>query len=256
VRRNVDRECARRDIDPDVWAEFFFELVSHRDEPDSYAAIRQTLNGPRKGKFFLAGKAIPWSGDVFHYERIDRFVVHSLNLPIAGDQTLERIASLIEDGICTGDALHDKTLGRPDRPNWVTDDELSAEPESDRVRDRLGLRSLNRAGYRLVEIRYREAYLAQKKIEIRAPTVLDSWQDGAKQSWIFTKRPEEGNGPESGRTIDISETDGKPGAVEAVHGSVIVKKGEGPQIRIRVLHATTRAPDELSLWGLLRNRVV
>jgi hypothetical protein len=252
----VDRECNRHDIDPDVWAEFFLELVSQRTAPDAYSAIHQILQGPQKAKFLLPGRPITWSGEICHYEPIDRFILHSLNLVIGGERTLERIGSLIEDGRCGGDALEGRRLGRADRPYWVTNDALRAEPESDRVRDRLGLRSLSRAGYRLVEIRYRYSYLAEKGIEIQAPTVLDSWQDDPKRSWLFAKRPEADGGPEAGRTVDISSTDGSAGAPEAVHKWIGVEKGDGFKISLRILKATTGPPNELSLVGLLRNQVI
>ncbi len=169
---------------------------------------------------------------------------------------LQRIAELIQAGKCTGDDIEGKRLGREGRPFWITDDALSGETSSDRVRDRLGLRSLVQSGYRLVEVRYSAAYLAEKGVPIKAPTVLDAWQDGPEGSWIFTKKSEEGGGPTPGRTVDISEAYGKLGVPEAVHASVGVSIGEGRQIGLRVLDATTGPPQEMSLVGLLRNQEI
>jgi hypothetical protein len=152
--------------------------------------------------------------------------------------------------------LEGQRLGREDRPYWVTDETLSTEASSDCVRDRLGLRSLVQSGYRLVEVRYKAAYLSMKGIPIKAPTVLDSWQDGPEASWMFTKQPADGGGPAPGRTVDLSDPCGRPGVPEAVHASIGVAIGEGHQIRLRVLEATVGPPQEMSLVGLLENEQI
>jgi hypothetical protein len=257
IRRSIDRECARYDIVANVWDRFLTDIVSYRKMPaDPYELIEGILSGPNRSEYLLPGKPVVWSGEVCHYERLDRFIEHGLRLPIAGDEVIERIANLIQAGRCTGEDLEGARLGRTDKPYWVTDDALGGETESDQVCNRLGLRSLNQAGHRLVEIRYSAAYLENRRIEVKAPTVLDSWQDGLQCSWIFTKRPEQGAGPTSGRTVDISDGEGKTGMVEAVHSAIGVLPTEGLRIRLRVLRPTTGAPPELSLVGLLESMLI
>jgi hypothetical protein len=205
----------------------------------------------------LPGKPIPWSGDVYHYERIDRLNEQSLRFPIGNDGLLENIATAIEQGLCTGVQLTRQSLGRSNRPYWITNASLAAETQSDIVRDRLGLRSVNQAGYRLVEINYSVAYLVSRNVQIKAPTVLDAWQDGIRRSWIFTKAAGDGQVPQPGRTIDLSKgSDGALGPPEAVHGQLFVAVGDGHQFNLRVLRPTTDAPLEISLVGLLRNNAV
>lgn len=254
VGRSISRECHRSDIAPDIWFDFFRELVSVSRPADAFEAIANILDGPLAQKFFLPGMPIPWSGFVYHYERLDRLNEQSLRFPIGDDRLLENLADSIETGSCGGRQLEGRPLGRPTRPYWVTDDALIRETESDTVRNRLGLRSVNQPGYRLAEIRYPSAYLTAKSVQVKAPTVLDAWQDGARRSWIFTKAAKQSSVPTAGHTIDLSlAPNGGLGPREAVHAPLFVPPGDGFQFDLRVLRPITGAPPELSLVGLFMN---
>jgi len=257
VQRSLHRECQRSDIELEKWTEFFRELMSPEAPADPFHAIERVLSGPRKARYFLPGKIIAWFGDVCHYARIDRFNEQSLRFPIGGDTLLGKIADAIEHGSISGSSMEGNSIGVADRPLWITDITLTEEATSDVARNRLGLRSLNQPGNRLVEVRYRAAYLQQKGVQIKAPTVLDAWHDGPRRSWIFTKRPGTASEPEPGRTVAFSgDCRGIPGVIEGVHAPLLVLPTEGSNFALRVLRPTAELPPEQSLAGLLENDLV
>jgi hypothetical protein len=258
IGRSISRECYRNDIAPDVWSDFFRELISISQPSDAFEAIDNILAGPQALRFFLPGKPIPWfiGSLVYHYERLDRLNEQSLGFPIGSDRMLESLAHAIETKLCDGQQLEGWPLGRLNRPYWVTNEAFTAVEESDVVRNKLGLRGINQPGYRLVEIRYSSSYLNSRSIPIKAPTVLDAWKDGARRSWIFTKTGGHSSNAEPGRTIDLSQPDGGRGVPEAVHAPLIVRKGEGSWFALRVLRPITEPPPELSLVGLFRNESI
>lgn len=257
VGRSLERECLRSDIAPEIWSDFFRELMSISQPSDTFKAIDNIIAGPHGARFFLPGKNIPWSGDVYHYERLDRLNEQSLRFPVGSDALLENLAHAIETKSCTGRQLERRSLGRSNRPYWITDATMVEEEESNVVRNRLGLRSVDQPGYRLVEISYPLAYLNVRNVQIKAPTVLDAWRDGAKRSWIFTKGAPGSSDPEPGRTIDLSQApNGGLGPLEAVHAPLIVAPGDGTQFHLRVLRPINEPPPELSLAGLFMNSTI
>jgi len=263
VRKSMLRECAGDDIQPDIWAQFLKDLL-YQDDPASYPfeVIDRILKIPSDAApedlsadgYTAPGFNIapPTNGNVCHYMRLDRFIERTTGMPLGGDRTVEIYANEIRSGRVTENTLEGRFLGTGHFPVWVTDDSLSHETASDVVRNRLALRSLHSPGHRLIELKYDAALLVNG---IRAPTVLDAWRGGSRQSWIFTKRKQgEINGPAWGYTIDLDTC--HIGAPEAVHAPLRVSKEASRNIKLRVLEPTSSSPPELSLFGLLESTYI
>jgi hypothetical protein len=196
--------------------------------------------------------APPPSGDVCHYMRLDRFIERVTGFALGGDRTVEIFANEVSAGRVSENMFQDRFLGVDHFPVWVTDDSLSHETTSDVVRNRLALRSLHAPGHRLIELKY-DADLLDNRIH--APTVLDAWLGGSRQSWVFTKRkPSETNGPAWGYTINLDTC--RIGAPEAVHAPLRVSKEASRNIKLRVLEPTSASPPELSLFALLESTYI
>jgi len=118
---NIDRECLRADIEAEVWADFFRELLPRLKvgQADPFELIKEILQGASTRRFLLPGREIIWSGDICHYQRLDRLNEEALGFPVGGERVLDRVAAAIENKTCTGRAMEDSVLGRTDRPLWI-----------------------------------------------------------------------------------------------------------------------------------------
>lgn len=252
IRKNLDRECARDDIEADVWTEFLRELAGTDLDADCRQAVDVIL-GRRRRYYFLPGKIIDRNNSerLFHYMRLGRFAKNNLkDFAIPQEVTLER---LISGKRILGINLENTLLGVLQCPVWVTTDALGTVTSGDRVRNALGMRHVDSVGDRLVEISYPLRFTTG----IHAPTFIDACWRKASESWIFRKMDREENQTETkwGMTIDMSDRDGwKMGAPEAVHAPFLIQTGGGSEINLRVLEAITEPIPEMNFDEMERRR--
>jgi len=256
IQRNIDRECDRNDISPQVWLDFLLEVAATHIGPDACETI-DTVLGRRRSYFALSGNPLAVVNDaqrLYRFMRLDHFLKYMLSplpIPPANWSTL---ANHINTGIIAGASLDNKHFGRPDYPIWCT---LSDHPPwratADRARDRFGLKHID-TGH-LVEMTYPVSLLKTKPVALKAPTVLDSWAGGAS-NWIFAKRRGTG-GPNWGYTVDM-DGGGRcgRGSTEAVHADFQIPSGYGPQVGLRVYGPVAKSAPAIDYGKLLMNPAV
>jgi len=255
IRRNIDRECARHDITPQVLIDFLLDVAATHNGPDACDTIDIVL-GRRRSYFTLAGHAVSGletTRNVFRFMRLDHVLKYMLSpLPITpGDYGA--LANAINTGVIWGTHLDAKPFGRQDYPTWCT---LSDNPAwrvgADRARDRFGLKHIDNG--HLVEIGYPVGLLQDNSIALKPPTILDSWAGGAS-NWIFAKRRGLG-GPDFGYTVDMDRGTFGRGSTELVHGYFQVPPGAGSRIGLRVHGPLTQSSPAANFGSLLLNPAI
>jgi len=244
IRRNVDRECARSDIQPEVWKLFLQRLAKLPDKANPCGKVDAVIQSDPQA-FFLPGKALPRGGTALHrYIPLDHFIQYDLRVAPSGDS--ERWAPWIGT-LITGEDLEGTSLGQDGYPVWCTDDTLAQERSADVIRNRLGLRTS--AGL-LVEIAYPESLLADQDLYLHAPTFLDASARGAERG-VCCKR--QGTGDEDwGWTVEVTR-DGRVcrGVREAVHAALPILSGKGRHVGLRVIMGPLSLPPRLDFRRLL-----
>ena len=286
MRRNVDRECARNDIDHARWQEFLrdlaqmvhdhirflaFQLWEKREasgtpgsaEDDWFSAEKafdpiKVVNELLSGKlthYSLPGRELPGttSGFIFRYMPLRDFLKHNLWLwsPVAPALREAYLADEINSQRITSKDMVGKSLGQPEYPVWCTNDDagsLTAGISADEIRNRLGLDHV-RHGW-LVEIRYRCALLSRSGHSLHAPTFIDASVRGADNYFWVKNRPP--GGPDWGHAVHLSENGGV-GAAEAVHAPFQISASDWRDIRIRVLPPLCAGPPSCNYDSLLAN---
>lgn len=259
LRRNIDRECERQDIDVAVLADFLNQVAplghSHPDPCD----LIDALLSPNVSRFQLAGKplGIP-PVTLYRYMRLDHWVTCNWPAGPAGQTDATVLAEFMERGSVTASVMEGTWFGKPGAAVWCTLDFLSAEESAHRIRNRLGLQGGpgERRDEYYVELRYESEWLDSKNIPIRPPTFLDACLGSLfrlrEQAWVFQKNRNAGGGPDWGLTLDL--TNGGPGGrglPEAVHAAFRIGNGEGTKIGLRLV-----APERLDCRKLLHNREI
>ncbi len=250
IRRNIDRECQRDDVDPVVWQEFLraiamkYTSLSERDalKFDPVGVINTVVNpDPSRTYFFLHGRHLPAPlTRLCHYRCLSKLLrnidelFYSNVIPLR----LERLAISI-NGHPNPTSLLEGTLGNPGFAVWCTDESLMPENSAEVIRNRLGLKHVQHGW--LAEIAYPYSLLSNQGHSLQAPTVLDASAHEA-DDWIFNKRRESG-GPDWGRTVDITTAGGARGVPEAVHGAIEIGAGRVSGFRILAPLGGTKGMD-------------
>lgn len=254
VRRNIDRECERHDIDQAVWAGFLRKVVDYSDSNDPLEPINRILDRQNPGRthFLLAGLPLRMPDhDLYRYVRLDALSKHLSPDTVPISRNLNRLAEAIANGAIGGTALEHSAIGRPESVIWCTGSQLSAERNGDVVRDRLGLKHIESG--RIVEIAYSPNLLLRGGIALRAPTVLDASAEGAA-NWVWVKNKQRGAGPDWGYTVDLSHgAAGARGCAEAVHESFELNPGSGSDIHLRVLDPLRTSPPGMDYRMMMNN---
>lgn len=276
IRRNLERECKRNDIQPDVWRSFLQDLIHEITEilaysnyqerdyatgsewGDWFIAEAKLLTGTdsswidplvvidrvvqrRKSYFFMSGLEVvtPRTDFFYRYLPVRDFMRHHMHNHVFKEGNPGSVAELIKAGRITGSTMEGSTLGKPDyNPVWCTNNSLSEENSADEIRNKLGLKSIE--GGHLVEVKYGRSMVLKSGC-LRAPTFLDASASGAG-NWIFSKNADDG-GPGWGYTVHLcGENACKRGVPEAVHAPFKIDLGEGPELRLRTIGPLTSWP--------------
>lgn len=249
IQRNVDRECARQDIDHGVFEEYLKDLASkYVPNQPTPTDLMDTVFDARRPHFLLPGLPLVTSGGTLsRFMRLDHLVkynLHHAGVPITYDLAGAIVA--IRSGVLAGKDLQGSHMGRADFPVWVTEtDSLPTGASAQKLRDLLGLTHI--AHGHLVKVTYPAGVLDTSHLALRAPTVLDAVAGGA-ENWIFAKRAGAG-GPEWGHTVDLGSS--SPGAKEAVHRDFKVTAVKAPQIGLRYCGQIAMSPPQVSFQTLL-----
>jgi Protein of unknown function (DUF2934) len=268
IRRNLDRECHRRDIREPVWNDFLLEIArllapSDQIEGEAYhqwlhhgridgrdwvdwllaetIVLNRSLLAPlasvdsairsNPGRFVLAGREVPSLPDrLTRYMRFEDFAINNLKtFPIPLEGRSHHGVSMIQRGAIMGKHMEGTSFGKPGSPVWCTDASMATEDDVHTVRNRLGMKDVN-GGY-LVELAFSPGLLERP---LQAPTQVDASVPSAS-NWIFVKNRADG-GPDWGYTVEACEDlTCRRGVPEAVHAPFHVQPGLGATIGLRVL---------------------
>jgi hypothetical protein len=263
IRRNIDRECDRTDIDHQNWRDFLTAIAKSysagKDPCKTVDSVIKSAPGYFKPgvppQFLLGGNPLPFLGDsqsVFRLMRLDQFEEHMLPPRLAiSASPLTPLADDINSGRITGAHLDGQNFGRDGFPIWCT---LSRPPfwrtTADRARDRFGLKHIDDG--HLVEMEYPIGMLRNAGVALKPPTVLDSWAGGAT-NWIFAKRHGAG-GPDWGYTVDMAGGGAcARGSTEAVHSDFQIQAGQGHHIGLKVYGPLAESSPSINYRKLLSN---
>lgn len=253
IRRNVDRECDRTDIDQQKWQDFLLDIAAKHSGPDAAQTIDWAL-GARRTYFTLAGHSIPSHyvpTAVYRLMRLDHFLTYMLlPMPIM-PANYATLAADINNKKISGKNLDGKQFGRTDYPIWCTQ---SPPPKwratADRARDRFGLKHID-SGH-LVEMTYSSSFLQAQGANLKPPTAIDSWASGA-MNWIFSKNKAAG-GPDWGYTVDMDGGGAcDKGESEAVHATFQVPAGQGSSIGLKAYGPLANSAPSVNYGSLLAN---
>jgi len=244
IRRNIDRECDRRDVYRIKWDRFLRELAAelvqkgveeYRQQPClPVDLVIRADHSSNRHYFLLPGRKLrsghPW---LYRYISLDDFHFYVSNPMAFRRMRLPQLASAINGGAVTGAVMENSIFGKPQSPVWCTDGSLSLETAATIVRNRLAL--VPRTHGWVVEIKYPYGLLERQGECLRSPTFLDAARDGACKNWIFVKNRNPG-GPGWGYTVDMTRGGScDRGAPEAVHAPIKIEAGRGGEIALRVL---------------------
>ena len=269
IRRNIDRECERDDINHDLYASYLRAVARAfplAPAPRNPVELMNDVCSRALAHYFMPGLPLNASATtlLMHCFRTDRFLKYNAaHLGLSPEMlNTQGFITLLRMKIITGDYLVDAAIGGPQKPVWVAHfDDLSdvlptVDPESleewteetpNRVRDFLGLQHVQSGT--LTACVYDVQTLKLAGLQLKAPTVLDAALSG-EENWVFVKHP--GSGPvDWGRTVDLQHC--TPGAREAVHARLPITTVTGPRIEIRYLGPLTKPPSPCSFQDIMEN---
>lgn len=213
IRRNLDRDCARQDIDHARLRDYLRD-VAQKFQPnvgDAPLSVMDQVYAARKSYFLLPGQPLPPVGRgvarVLRADHLLKFQLHAAGIAVT--MGLASLVSAVASGAIRGRDLAGSHMGRVDHPVWVCPADRLPDT-ADACRDQLGLHHV--AHGHLVSIEYPERIL-ESAFALRAPTTIDSAAGGA-DNWIFGKRTAPG-GPGWGHAVDLASSG--VGIDEAVH---------------------------------------
>jgi hypothetical protein len=200
LRINLDRECAREDLDPHIWQEFLRRLaLLNPITADPFTPLKRVADED-PGSFVLRGKAIETAGPLRRYVRyVDFERILSEGMPSAGGP--------IDDG----SALENSLLGRPGHPVWCTDASYASITDPNVI----ALDLWPTSARRIVEIAYSQEVLMPDNY-VRIATVPDIYWSHLVE-FINVKKPALGEGDwcHTVRLDDVTLRDRTPSAVHA-----------------------------------------
>jgi hypothetical protein len=250
IRRNVDRECDRSDIDTTILDEYLSDIASRYTAAtwDPVVLMDLVLDA-RRSHFLLPGQPLPLEGTslsrVMRVDHLMKFQLYRSGVPILRD--ISGVIRDLQSGALTGRDLEGSNMGRADRPLWTTRTaDIASATSADSLRNRLGLKHVEHG--HLVELVYPDSWLAGHSLALRAPTFLDGIAAGA-DNWIFVKRSSPG-GPDWGHAIDL-RTSGH-GAPEAVHRDFHVTSARSPHIGLNYRGQVANSPPQVDFATLLK----
>jgi hypothetical protein len=219
LRINLDRECAREDLEPYIWQEFLRRLAALDPTPADPLAPLNHVTDSDPGLFVLRGKAIEHSGTLFRYLRSVDFE----RVLAAADPT---VAATSTEG---GTALENSLLGRPGHPVWCSD--ASYATVSDPTVIALDL--WPKAESRIVEIAYAQEILLPDNY-VRVATVPDIyWSD---PHYVNVKKPSFGQSDWC-HTIRLDDPSLRDRAPSAVHAPLRLLAARTKRIALRTIGA-------------------
>jgi SIR2-like domain len=200
LRINLDRECAREDLEPHIWQEFLRRLASRSPTAADPLTPLRKVTDEDPGLFVLRGRALETAGALRRYLRYADF-----QRVLAGilSGTSERLAS-------DGSALENSLLGRPGHPVWCTDETYAEVTDPDVI----ALDLWPQTASPIVEIAYTKEILMPDNY-VRVATVPDIyWSD---PDYINVKKPALGASDwcHTVRLDDATLCDRTPSAVHA-----------------------------------------
>ena len=221
VRRNIERECVRKDVVPDKWNKFLCSLVEAcrggNFDDDPCAAIDTVLKR-KEGEFFLSGREMDSPPRVSTYLKWDHWI-KTYRQQERMDFSFAREPR--------GEEMVGQMLGRAGKPVWCTCGTGSELPDAASVRNRLGLEH-HEEGTPYVRVTYGyEEVLKPRNIRLHAPTFLDAYfaYGSSEMSFVFQKREEWGGGPDWGKAYDLSGAGA--GCAEALHEPFMIGAIDG-----------------------------
>jgi hypothetical protein len=200
LRINLDRECAREDLEPHIWQEFLRRLAELKPTAADRLAPLSRVIDEDPGSFILRGRKIDNAGSLRRYLRYVDFERVLTPSGSTGPGRPADEAAALENGL----------LGRPGHPVWCSDATYAAE--SDPAVIALGL--WPKAESRIVEIAYSEEILMPDNY-VRVATVPDIyWSDPV---YVNVKKPALGESDwcHTVRLDDVTLHDRAPSAVHA-----------------------------------------
>lgn len=257
IRRNIDRECVRQDIDTQVWDEFLREVAdicSKVPPSNPLDPIKAAIDNHSPKPFFLPGLPFaPLPAPVYRYMLLEHFMRFNYRGRIQ-TRRLPALKTLIDQGLIDGSNLEGTTFGKRvagrDFAVWFSDASLANVNSGETARDRLGLHHVH-GGY-LLEVSYPLELLEVRREKTAPPTVIDGLGENSDNwIWIKTRNP---GGPGWGYSVDMSGGGaGAVGVPEAVHAPVEIAEGDGARIRIRALEPFASTAPQMDHAAMLQN---
>ena len=212
LRINLDRECERDDLEPDIWQEFLRRLA----ELDPTAAtpllpLYQVTNEDPV-LFVLRGKKIADAGSLYRYMRYTDF---------------ERVFTAVGSPSDHATELENGLLGRPGHPVWCTDATYATESDPAVIAHDLWPTTESE----IVEIAYSHEILLPDNY-LRVATVPDIyWSD---PHYVNIKKPAPGKSDWC-RTVRLDDKALNDRAPSAVHAPLRILAARTKQITLRKL---------------------
>jgi hypothetical protein len=247
IRRNVDRDCDRQDIDHSRLREYLRDIAQAYQPTvaDAALAVMDSVFSARRSHFLLPGLALSFAVTrVARVARADHVLKYQLHhAGIAITMGLGAFIAALQANRIGGQDLAGSHMGRADHPVWVCP--ADQRPASaDDCRNWLGLHHIDHG--HLVSIAYPTSILAGH-LALRAPTALDGTAGGAG-NWIFAKRGAAG-GPAWGHAVDLA-TSGA-GVDEAVHPDFAIDSAKAGRMDLDYVGQIQHSPPQVSFARLL-----
>ena len=216
LRINLDRECAREDLEPYIWQEFLRRLAASNPTAASPLEPLYRVTDEDPGLFVLRGKEIENAGSLRRYLRYIDFE----RVLTAGNSTAGRPTD-------DATALENSLLGRPGHPVWCSDATYAGVSDAAVI----ALDLWPKAESRIVEIAYSQESLMPDNY-VRVATVPDIyWSD---PHYVNVKKPALGE-RDWCHTVRLDDATLRNRAPSAVHAPLRILAARTKRITLRVL---------------------
>jgi hypothetical protein len=214
LRVNLDRECEREDLSPEIWQEFLRRLARRNPSAASPLIALKEVVDEDPGLFVLKGRKIEGSFPLFRYLHYEQFA-RMLEGAEAGTKS------------ASGAALENQLLGRPGHPVWCADGTYASESDPGKIADGLWPSDVPR----IVELAYTTDTLLPDNY-LRVATVPDIYW--SESQYINIKKPAAGTSGWS-HTVHLDDDSLRERVPSAVHAPLRLLAARTQTIGLRVI---------------------
>jgi hypothetical protein len=218
LRVNLDRECARQDLDPLIWQEFLHRLaLVGPTAADPFAPLKRVADED-PGLFLLRGRRIESAGVLHRYLRyVDFERLLSSGTSVAGGHPA------VDESV-----LENSLLGRPGHPVWCTDATYAAVTDPHVI----ALDLWPTTASPIVEIAYSQDVLMPDNY-VRIATVPEIYRY-PESDFINVKKPAPNEGDWC-HTVRLDDETLKERAPSAVHAPLRLLAARTKRIGLRTI---------------------